>query len=80
MMDIFLTGQIVLLPYNFTPVGFFKCDGQSLQVQEHITLYSLIGNKYGGDETFFLLPDFTGIAPQGCAYFIAYQGIYPERH
>ena len=78
-MDMFLTGQICLFPYDFTPFGFYKCEGQSLQTKDHSTLYALIGNKYGGDQTFFLLPDLTGIAPSGCAYYICWNGIYPSR-
>ena len=79
MNNLFFTGQICLFPFDFVPTNFYKCDGQTLQTVTHLPLYSLIANKYGGDETFFLLPDLTSLAPQGCAYYICYNGHYPEK-
>lgn len=74
-------GLIKLFPYSFLPYGWLPCEGQILQVQLYTALFSLIGNKFGGNgSTTFALPDLRGFEPQpGARYFIAYAGIYPER-
>ena len=50
-------GEIRQFPYDFTPVGWLECNGQSLSTSEHEVLYSLLGNNYGGDSNNFNLPD-----------------------
>ena len=47
-MDYFL-GQIELFPYGFVPMGWLLCNGQILQIQQYSALFSLIGNKFGGN-------------------------------
>ena len=45
----------------------------------HVPLFSLLGNKFGGDETrTFGLPDFRTLAPRGLTYCIALEGIFPS--
>jgi microcystin-dependent protein len=80
-MEIFL-GQIILLPYNFAPVGFAMCTGETLSIAQNAALFSLLGTTYGGDGVkTFKLPDFSKVTnlPAGCHYYIALQGIYPSR-
>src|ERR1700733_8443311 len=57
-------GQLLLVPYNFAPVGWFLCNGQLLEIEQYTALYSLIGTTYGGDgRTTFALPDLRGGGP-----------------
>lgn len=83
MLDPFL-GMIKLYPYNFTPKGWLLCDGASLPVNSYQALYSLIGNKFGGNNVNFNLPNLMQAAPktsdgQKMAYYICINGIYPTR-
>jgi len=57
-------GQIILVPYNFIPVGWAECNGQLLDINSNAPLYSLMGTTYGGDGVnTFALPDFRGRVP-----------------
>ncbi len=80
-MEPFL-GQIKLFPYNFAPKDWAFCAGQILSIQQNTALFSLIGNKFGGDgRTTFALPDLRGAEQQeGSHYCIALKGIYPPRN
>jgi microcystin-dependent protein len=72
-------GQVQLLPYNFTPKGWARCDGAILAIAPNTALFSLLGANFGGDgQTTFALPKLAGPA-DGVGYFIALQGIYPSR-
>ncbi|MDF7777497.1 tail fiber protein [Sphingomonas sp. AOB5] len=62
MPDCYL-GEIRAFPWNRTPAGWLACDGQQLPVREHQALYSLIGNRFGGDTKNFNLPDMRGRTP-----------------
>lgn len=57
-MDSFI-GEIRLFPYNFAPRDWMLCDGASLPVSNYSTLYSIIGNTYGGDFQTFNIPNLT---------------------
>jgi microcystin-dependent protein len=76
-------GQIVLFPYNFAPVGWARCDGSQLPIQQNSALFSLLGTEFGGDgRTNFALPNLGPVPSSGGApvgYFIAVQGAYPNR-
>jgi microcystin-dependent protein len=75
-----LLGSIILSPYNFVPKNFAPCDGRVIPLGQNPALYSLLGNKFGGDKDHFALPNLTGRAPiKGLSYLIATRGIYPER-
>lgn len=51
-------GEIMLFAWDFCPLGWLFCEGQSLSVMEYQALYSLIGRTYGGDgNKTFNLPD-----------------------
>ena len=79
-MDYFL-GQIIVFPYSFVPMGFLLCNGQQLNIQQYSALYSLIGNKFGGNgNTTFCIPNLQGAETlPGTAYYICISGIYPTR-
>jgi microcystin-dependent protein len=72
-------GQISLVPYNFVPRGWAKCNGQLLPIMQNQALFSLIGTTFGGDgHTNFALP--TLEAPgEHLQWVIALNGIYPSR-
>jgi microcystin-dependent protein len=79
-MDNVYIGQILLLPYNFSPVSLAPCDGRLLQINQNMALFSLIGTNFGGDgTTTFGLPNYQGLAPKGSQYFIVLNGIFPQR-
>jgi len=59
-------GEIIAFGGNFVPRGWFACDGSLLPVSQHMDLYSILRNTYGGtpDHT-FNLPDLRGRVPVG---------------
>ncbi len=61
---------------NFAPAGWAFCDGQLLSIAANETLYAVIGNTYGGDQSTFALPDLRGRLPlhQGERYAIGQVG------
>lgn len=74
-------GQIKLFPYNFAPRNWAFCEGQILSIVQNTALFSLLGNRFGGDgKTTFALPDLRGAEPlPGNHYCIALTGLYPPR-
>ena len=57
-------GEIRMVGFNFAPVGWMICQGQSLPIAENEVLFNLIGTTYGGDgQTTFNLPDLQGRLP-----------------
>lgn len=79
-MDTFI-GTIQLFPYNFVPLNWAKCEGQLLEIGQYQALFSLLGTKFGGDgRSTFGLPNLQGAEPiPGMEYYIALEGIYPQR-
>lgn len=77
----YLLGQILLLPYDFSPRYFALCAGQLIPISQNQALYALLGTKFGGDgRVNFQLPDLRGAEPiPGMAYYIALDGIFPQR-
>lgn len=54
-------GEIRLFGFNFAPIGWATCDGQTLSINQNQALFALIGTIYGGDGVSnFKLPDFRG--------------------
>jgi microcystin-dependent protein len=74
-------GEIRLFPYQFAPMNWAYCQGQSLSVNQYSALFSLIGTQFGGDgRTNFCLPDLRGASPvSGTMYCICVMGMYPSR-
>ena len=61
-----IIGEIKLFSGNFEPFGWMFCDGRLLPIRDHLTLFSIVGNAYGGDGlTTFGLPDLRGRVPMG---------------
>lgn len=57
-------GEIILWPGNAIPSGWAICDGSLLLINDHPTLFNVIGTFYGGDgKTTFGLPDLRGRLP-----------------
>lgn len=63
-MDAYL-GTILPVAFDYAPVGWALCNGQSLSTASYSALYALIGNRYGGNQTSFNLPDLCGRFPIG---------------
>ena len=74
------TGQVVPFPFNFAPLGFATCSGQTLPISRYTVLFSLIGTTYGGNGTSnFMLPNLPPRGPNGPWYCISIDGAYPPR-
>jgi microcystin-dependent protein len=57
-------GEIRLLGFTYAPVHWAECKGQVMDINQNATLYSLLGNQFGGDgRSTFQLPDMRGRAP-----------------
>ena len=82
MMEPFY-GEVSLFPFEWEPEGWARCDGRLLPIEQHTALFSLIGNRYGGDgRRNFALPKLKPLpTEEGAAlgYFISIDGIYPRR-
>ncbi len=77
-----LLGQISCVAYLAKydpPSGWAKCDGQLLNIDKNVALYSLLGAKFGGDgQTTFALPDLRDHElKKGLTYVIALIGRFP---
>ncbi|MDQ4088278.1 MAG: tail fiber protein [Pseudomonadota bacterium] len=60
MADPFL-GEIRLFSFEPAPVGWARCDGQLLPINQNQALFALLGTMYGGNgQTNFALPDLRG--------------------
>lgn len=69
-------GQVEL--FAKAPDGWAPCDGRLLAVQEQPELFSVIGNRYGGDGgSRFALPKIASLGPKGPHYFICLAGALP---
>jgi len=74
-------GEIRLFGGNFAPRDWVFCEGQSLLITQHQSLFSILGTTYGGDgRTTFGLPDLSENRPGAVNYIIALQGFYPSRN
>jgi len=63
MSDQFLA-EIRIFPFNFAPVGWAMCQGQTLSISQYAALFSLLGTTYGGNGTSnFQLPNLQGRVP-----------------
>jgi microcystin-dependent protein len=64
MSDTPYVGEIAMVGFNFAPVGWFLCNGQTLPISAYQALFAVIGTTYGGNgiQT-FALPDLRGRVP-----------------
>lgn len=76
-----LLGSLLLLPYEAPPTqGLQLCNGALLQISQNTALFSLLGNRFGGDgKQTFALPNLGAAAPAQFNYYITVQGILPQR-
>ena len=93
-MDCYI-GSIFQFSFNFAPKGWYVCHGQLYSITQYSAVYSLLGNKFGGDnKTTFALPDlrvkkadgsyyqYGEIMTNGLPYADSYMcmfGLYPPR-
>ncbi|GAB3438829.1 phage tail protein [Insolitispirillum peregrinum] len=62
MSDPFV-GEIRPFAFNFTPQGWFPCDGSIQSITRYQALFAMLGFRYGGDgKTTFGLPNLQGRA------------------
>jgi microcystin-dependent protein len=82
-MEFFL-GQIYQFAFSGAPQWWMECAGQTLQISQYQSLYSLIGTKFGGNgTTTFCLPDLQSakLFSAGMKYYICVVGgIYPTHN
>ena len=58
--------QIQIFAFNFAPVGWATCNGQTLAISQNTALFSLLGTTYGGNGTStFALPNLQSSVPVG---------------
>ncbi len=63
MVDAFV-GQVCITAGTYAPRGWIICDGSTLQVEDYMMLFAVIGTQYGGNGyTTFKLPDLRGRIP-----------------
>jgi microcystin-dependent protein len=59
-------GEMKMVGFNFAPVGWAFCQGQTMAISQNTALFSLLGTVYGGDgRVTFGLPDLRGRSPVG---------------
>jgi len=57
-------GQISMTGFNFAPVGWALCNGQTLAINQNQALFALIGTTYGGNGvSTFQLPNLQSEVP-----------------
>lgn len=57
-------GEISIVGFNYAPVHWASCNGQTLGIQQNSALFSILGTYYGGNgQTTFALPDFRDKIP-----------------
>lgn len=60
MSDPFI-GEIRPFAFNYTPQGWFACNGSLQSIQQYTALFAILGARYGGDgKTTFGVPDLRG--------------------
>ncbi|WP_288586619.1 tail fiber protein [uncultured Methylobacterium sp.] len=57
-----MLGMIFMVPWDWAPREYLKCQGQILDLRQYQALYSLVGNLYGGNigQNTFGLPNLSG--------------------
>jgi microcystin-dependent protein len=59
-------GQLMLVAFNFNPVGWQIAAGQIVSISQNAALFSLLGTQYGGNGTSnFQIPNMQGNVPIG---------------
>ncbi|HUT06751.1 MAG TPA: phage tail protein [Nitrosopumilaceae archaeon] len=59
-----IIGEVRLFSNNIIPRGFLPTEGQTLQIVDYTSLFSVIGIKFGGNgNTDFKIPDLRNVEP-----------------
>ena len=73
-----MLATIMYFAGSFVPQGWMPCDGSTLQTQQYAALFSLLGNRFGGDGVHtFNLPKIAEV--NGLKTIICVEGVYPSR-
>ena len=73
-------GSVALVAGEYCPPGNLPADGRELDANQHQALFTLLGNRFGGDgQTTFKLPDLSGQTPKGLLYCVTVAGIWPPQ-
>jgi microcystin-dependent protein len=73
MSDPFI-GEIRMFGFDYPPLDWALCNGQSIQISQNQALFALLGVQFGGDGVnTFKLPDFRGRVPVHPSNNRAYQ-------
>lgn len=71
-------GELRLFAFQASGGNWMPADGRLLPISVYQVLFSIIGNRFGGDgQTNFALPDYRSIAPSGSSYSICWDSVYP---
>lgn len=77
-MSDFFFGEIRAFAHHAIPRGWLEANGQLLPVAQNQALFSLLGNRYGGDgRVNFALPDLRGRVPIGFGWNALSGATYP---
>lgn len=61
-----MLGMVFMVPWNWAPLDYSRCNGQQMSIQQYAALYSLIGTIYGGNgSTTFNVPNLQCRMPMG---------------
>lgn len=73
-----MTAEVKYFAGNYAPRGWAFCDGKMMPIAQWQALYSILGDRFGGDgRTTFALPKIEDL--NGCKAIICLDGIYPPR-
>jgi microcystin-dependent protein len=71
-------GQICLMAFGYAPQGWADCNGYILPISSNRELFSLLGDRFGGNGiNIFALPNLQSPVA-GARYCIATQGKFPS--
>lgn len=76
-----LLGQVIYMAIDIVPEGWCVADGRTLSAIRFDTLYSVIGNRFGGNEAEFNIPNLINApsTPKGTQPLFCVAGQYPPR-
>ena len=78
MNEITTIGAIMLWAEKTLPEGWANCDGATLDAMSNRDLYSLLGNRLGGDQNrTFMLPKLPNVG--AARHIICTRGEFPSR-
>jgi len=73
-----MTAEVKYFAGNYAPTDWAFCDGKILPIVKYQALYSILGDRFGGDgRTTLALPKIEDL--NGCKAIICLDGIYPSR-